>query len=99
VAVALNVQGVGRELTDHRDAVVYHGGLEHEPCGGPPEKAPGDSGAGWVPGKRPGATRADLNHPQPVIHLDASGPPRPSAPARRLPRRPGAAILAPIAYL
>jgi hypothetical protein len=98
--VALDVQGVGRELADHRDAVIYQSGLDHKPGGGAPEQAPGNAGAGWVPGKRPGTTRPDLDHPQPVIHLDASGPARPSAgtsPATPAVLAP--AVLAPIANL
>ena len=72
----LCVQRVGRQLADHRHAVIDGLGLESEPACHLTEQAAGNARAGWVPRERPRDTCARLHHPQPVIHIDASGPSR-----------------------
>ena len=84
---ALHVQRVGGKLADHEHAIIHDGGFKRQAGGSAPEHAAGNARAGWVPWKRPGADGADLNHPQPVFHIDPSGR-SPSAVAGRRPLAP-----------
>ena len=59
------------------------GRVKHETVRGTPEHTARNARAGRVWRKGPGAAHAGLNHPQPVIHIDASGhshssPPQPA---------------------
>jgi hypothetical protein len=67
------VQCVGGQLADHRDPVVCAFPVEPELARDPPEQAAGNARAGWVPREHPRAAGARRRHPQPVIHIGASG--------------------------
>ena len=67
------VQGVGGQLADHRHPVVDGLPLETELARHPAEQAAGDARTGWVPRQHPRAASTRLHHPQPVIHIGASG--------------------------